>query len=459
LAGEAGSDKIMLQEDMSALPNIMVLGASGLIGRFVTDDLRARGLTVIGVARKYAASQRLSASDLEQPILATATHALARLIRDHRIDVVVNCLGVLQDGPGDDTRAVHRDFVAILLQAIHDCGRAVRLIQISIPGAASQDRTAFSLTKREAERLIAASGVTHAILRPGFVIAPSAFGGSAMVRALAALPFDLPAEESATPFQPVAVEDIAETIAWLAGREIGDDAAKAVTWDVTWDLMQPQKISLGGVIAQFRFAFGSKDFLRITIPAFLLDVGAKFGDLANLFGWMPPMRSTAIAELRRGVTGDPSAWMDATGIVPKTITQAIGQHSATIQDKWFARLFLVKPLMVASLAVFWFVSGFIALVISFPETKSILTSHGFPAWLAAPFPAITSMMDMSIGVLIAFRRTVAAGLIAGILLSLGYMVGTALLTPDLWYEPLGALVKTGPAIVLMLVALMTLDNR
>ena len=42
-----------------------------------------------------------------------------------------------------------------------------------------------------------------------------------MLRALAALPIDLPAAESATPFQPVAVEDIAATIAWLAGRDIG----------------------------------------------------------------------------------------------------------------------------------------------------------------------------------------------------------------------------------------------
>ena len=69
------------------------------------------------------------------------------------------------------------------------------------------------------------------------------------------------------------------------------------------------------------------------------------------------------------------------------------------------------------------------------------------------------MMDMSIGILIALRRTAAVGLIAGILASLGYMVGAAILTPDLWIEPLGALVKTGPAIVLMLVALLTLDNR
>jgi DoxX-like family len=69
------------------------------------------------------------------------------------------------------------------------------------------------------------------------------------------------------------------------------------------------------------------------------------------------------------------------------------------------------------------------------------------------------MMDMSIGALIAFRRTCATGLVAGIVLSLGYMAGCAILTPDLWVEPLGALVKTGPAIILMLVALMTLDNR
>ncbi len=63
------------------------------------------------------------------------------------------------------------------------------------------------------------------------------------------------------------------------------------------------------------------------------------------------------------------------------------------------------------------------------------------------------------GALIAFRRTCATGLVAGIVLSLGYMVGCAILTPDLWIEPLGALVKTGPAIILMLVALMTMDNR
>jgi uncharacterized protein YbjT (DUF2867 family) len=192
---------------------ILVLGASGLIGRCVTDDLRARGFSTVGIARGFSPSQKADALDIELPVMSMDAASPARLLADHATDVVVNCLGVLQDGPGSDTGAVHRDFVGRLLAAIRDCGRAVRLVHISIPGTASDDRTAFSLTKREAERLIAASGIPYAILRPGFVIAPSAYGGSAMLRALAAFPLQLPAAESKTPFQPVAVEDIAATIA------------------------------------------------------------------------------------------------------------------------------------------------------------------------------------------------------------------------------------------------------
>ncbi|QAU49931.1 SDR family oxidoreductase [Bradyrhizobium guangzhouense] len=434
---------------------ILVLGASGLIGRFVTDDLRAGGFRAVGVARSLSPAQTMSALDIELPILSLDAAALTRLLSEHEVDVVVNCLGVLQDGPGSDTNAVHRDFVARLLQAIADSGRAIRLVHISIPGSAEADRTAFATTKREAERLIAASAIPHAILRPGFVVAPSAYGGSAMLRALAALPLDLPAKEMATPFQPVAVEDISATIAWLTAREIDDASVRAVSWD----LMQSEPVAMTGVIKQFRLAFGTAGWPHLAMPPFMLDLGARLGDFANMLGWMPPMRSTAIAELRRGVTGDPSAWSAATGIAPKTLTEAIGRHPATIQDVWFARLFLIKALIIASLVVFWLVSGFIALFVSYRAAAAILTAHNFPPALVDPVTTATSLMDMSIGVLIAFRRTAAIGLVAGIVASLGYMFGAAILTPDLWIEPLGALVKTGPAIVLMLVALLMLDNR
>jgi uncharacterized protein YbjT (DUF2867 family) len=348
---------------------------------------------------------------------------------------------------------VHRDFVAGLLQAIRDSGRAIRLVHISIPGTTEADRTAFSTTKRDAERLIAESGIAYTILRPGFVVAPAAYGGSAMLRALAAFPIDLPSAEAATSFQPIAVDDIAATIAWLAAR------APVEASGVTWDLMQKEPVTLGGVVDHFRGSFGTRNWPRIAMPAFLLDAGAKLGDLANRLGWMPPMRTTAIAELRRGVSGEPDSWIAATGIAPKGIAGMTGAFPATIQDKWFARLFLVKALIMTSLVLFWAASGFIALFISYDAAADILRRHDFPPSVVGPMTVGTSLMDMSIGVLIAFRRTAAFGLVAGIVASLGYMAGAAILTPDLWIEPLGALVKTGPAIVLMLVALLMLDNR
>ena len=438
---------------MNASPNILVLGASGLIGHFLTEDLRARGFQVTGIARKFPAAPTTSPLDLELPVMAMDPAALALLLRDHAIDVVVNCLGVLQDSPVSDTRAVHCDFVQRLLEAIKACSRAIRLIHISIPGSAKDDRTAFSATKRKAEQIIAASGVCYAILRPGFVIAPAAFGGSAMVRSFAALPFAVPATESAKPFQPVAVEDIAATVAWLAVRDLDEAPTNAVTWD----LMQKQPITLGEVIESFRRSFGTSDWPRVRLPAFLLEFGVKLADIAGWLGWQSPMRSTAMIELRRGVRGDPSAWIGTTGIAPTELGHAT--RAATIQDKWFARLYLMKALILASLVVFWSVSGFISLFVSYDAAAGILSSHHFPPSLVGPITVLTSLMDISVGVLIAFRRTCAIGLIWGIVASLGYMAGAAILTPDLWIEPLGALVKTGPAIVLMLVALATLDNR
>jgi hypothetical protein len=151
--------------------------------------------------------------------------------------------------------------------------------------------------------------------------------------------------------------------------------------------------------------------------------------------------------------------MVATGIMPTDAAEALDRRPATIQDKWFARLYLIKALVIASLVAFWSVSGVIALFVAYDAAAEILRAHAFPQALVAPITVLTSLMDIGIGVLIAFRRTAAFGLIAGIVASFGYMLGAAILTPDLWIEPLGALVKTGPALVLMLVALATLDNR
>jgi hypothetical protein len=67
--------------------------------------------------------------------------------------------------------------------------------------------------------------------------------------------------------------------------------------------------------------------------------------------------------------------------------------------------------------------------------------------------------DICVGAAVAVKKTCRLGLLTGIAMSLCYLAGAALITPELWIEPLGSLVKTVPAIILMLTALAILDDR
>jgi hypothetical protein len=131
----------------------------------------------------------------------------------------------------------------------------------------------------------------------------------------------------------------------------------------------------------------------------------------------------------------------------------------TVQEHWFARLYLLKAFIIVALVIFWCVSGGIVLGFSFKPAAAMLVDHGFSVAMANAATVFSSLMDIGVGLAVAIRRTSRAGLVAGVGVSLFYMAGAAILTPELWIEPLGALVKTGPAIVLMLVALAMSDDR
>jgi uncharacterized protein YbjT (DUF2867 family) len=437
------------------LPPIAVLGASGLIGEAVAARLLQDGFPVVPIARRFTPAQKAAFGEVavECPFVAD-TDALAKIFARNKVEIVVNCVGVLQDGHRGSTAAVHRDFVSRLLALLGAKARPDLLIHISIPGDAKDDRTSFSRTKREAERLIAAGPVPFVILRPGFVVAPAAYGGSALLRALAALPFGLAVRDAERPFAATNVTDIARTIAVVAHRWRDGERG----WKAVWEVMARAPSTVGDVIDAFRQRLGGPA-RRIALPSWLLTLGARAGDLVAHLGWAPPVRSTALQEIRRGVTGNPEPWIAATRIEPAPLATMARHLPTTVQERWFARLYLIKPLILASLVIFWALSGLIALTVSFADATEILTSHGFPPALAKGVTVISSLADIAVGVAIAVRKTCRAGLLAGIGISLFYMLSAAVITPEMWIEPLGALVKTGPAIVLMLVALATLEDR
>jgi uncharacterized protein YbjT (DUF2867 family) len=432
------------------MPVVAILGANGLIGNALAVDLKRRGVEIRGYARKFAWSQReaLGEAAIEVSLLSLPEDGLAKLLDD--ADVVINTIGILQ---GTESREVHCEFVS-RLAGICAAAPEKLLLHVSIPGREQDDRTLYSLTKRDGERAIAASDAPHAILRPGFVMASAAYGGSALIRALAALPLDLPERERQSPFVATAIGDIGETAARIIARWRSGEK----TWCKTWDVMEEKPGNVGSVVAAFRLHLGGPKPL-LALPGWMLSIGAVAGDLAAWLGWKPPIRSTAIRELRRGVRGDPQAWINDTGITPLSAQAAIAATPATIQEKWFARLYLLKALALATLVIFWCASGIIALTAAFVAARQILLDHGFSFGLARGVTIASSLMDISVGLLIAFRRTSRIGLVAGILVSLGYMAGAAIVTPDLWSEPLGALVKTAPALVLMLFCLAVWDDR
>lgn len=437
-------------------PRIAVLGASGLIGQAVALQLQAEGYPVVAIARHFTTAQRafFDSSAVENKIVALEVQELANLLSEQQADIVVNCIGVLQDTRRGQTEDVHGGFIAKLIEALTKQDHATLLVHVSIPGRDEEDRTPFSITKRESERAIVSCTVPYVILRPGFVLARAAYGGSALVRALAALPFALPKREAGAPFAVTDVADIARTIAFAADRW----RAGARDWKATWDVMERDPSILGAVLsAMAPYLGGPKK--RFPVPSWTLDLTALAGDWAAYLGWAPPVRTTSLWEMRRGVMGDAEGWIAATGIEPASLSAIVRGMTGSVQDKWFARLYFAKPLIIGVLVIFWVVSGLIALTLAFNEATSILTAHGFPLILAQAITVVSSVTDIGVGLAIAFRRTCRAGLLAGIGVSLFYMTSAALITPNLWFEPLGALIKTGPAIVLMLVALAVLDER
>jgi uncharacterized protein YbjT (DUF2867 family) len=385
---------------------------------------------------------------IETPVLSLSQTDLAKLLDG--ADMVVNTIGILQ---GAETMAVHCEFAA-RLAGVCAAAPAKLLVHFSIPGQERDDCTAYSRSKREGERAIAASGAPYLILRPGFVIAPAAYGGSALMRALAALPLDLSAREGNAHFAATAISDLCETVARVATRWRGGDK----NWRKTWDVMEQSPGTVGGIVAAFRAYHGGPS-PWLALPSWMLGPGVIAGDMAAWLGWKPPIRSTAIQEMRRGVSGDPRPWMEDIGIAPLSAADAVAAVPATVQEKYFARLFLLKALAFVTLVIFWCASGTIALTVAFAAARQTLIDHGFSFALAHGVTIASSLLDISVGLLIAFRCTSRIGLIAGILVSLGYMAGSAIITPDLWVEPLGALVKTGPAIVLMIFCLAILDDR
>jgi uncharacterized protein YbjT (DUF2867 family) len=421
------------------------LGADGFIGSAVCARLAAEGHEVLAVSRR----RRLD-SERVRWLEADIARLSAADWRGHLggFDAVVNCAGLFQDIGRDTTAGVHVHGSASLYEACEAEG-VRRVVHISAVGVDREALTAFSATKKTGESLLMARDLDWVVLRPSVVTGRAAYGGSALLRAVAALPF-VPELPNAGRLQIVQRDDLVATILFFL--------APSSPSRLALDVVGPDKLEFTEVLLLYRRWLGLPPGRRVPIPSWAAALGYRLGDLIALLGWRSPLRSTARLELERGAVGDERPWIETTGIRPVSLAAALEAEPASVQERWFARLYLVKPVLFGALAVFWIATGVISLGPGWNLGIDYLRRAG--SGELAPAGVIAgAVVDILIGVGIAFRRTARAALAAAAIVSIAYLVAGTLLLPALWADPLAPLLKILPVVALILAARAIAEDR
>ena len=428
--------------------NILIIGASGLVGGSLAARLAAEGHAVTGIARRVPSEAH---PRIRYRVLDIAR---ARQPNDWApylagIDAVINCAGVLQETPSDSPAVIHYEAPLALFRACVVAG-VRRVIHFSAIGVDRHALSDFSTSKRAGDEALMGLDLDWVILRPSVVMGPRAYGATALMRGLAALPI-LPSMPGTAPIQPVYLGDVVDTVVHF----LKEDAPKRLAVE----LVGPQRMSFDEGVAMLRRWLGWPPARRVALPSLMAGTLYRLGDAVSYLGWTPPVRSTSGREMARGAVGDGDALTRATGIVPKDVGAAFAAEPASVQERWFARLYLLKPAVFVVLAAFWIATGLVSVGPGRERGVELVMEGGASRTVALLATLSGGMADIVIGLLIAFRRSARLGLYAAFLISITYAIIGTILVPRLWIDPLGPMLKIAPVMVFILVALAILDDR
>lgn len=432
------------------IPHVLILGAYGLIGAGIATYLSEKDIKVTGFGRnQQTASQVLP--DTDWIIGDLRGYCESDDWREALVGItaVVNCSGALQDGPDDTLDCIHYSMVAALATACQE--RNIKVIQISAVGASASASTEFLTSKSRGDNAIRESGVRYNIFRPGLIIAPNAYGGTALMRMLAAVPIFQAVSYPHAKIQTASLFDVS--------RAVGLALTGDVPENFECDLVERQVHDLQDVVTKLRKWLGFKVAkFNVAVPNIAAQALSKPADALSWLGWKSPMRSTGVQVLREGVKGDPTQWNSLNLFEISSLDQSFAKMRATTEDRLSARLSVLFPFLIGVLSLFWILSGIVGLV-SINEASNVLKNVGWSQPIANFSVVFWSAVDLALGGAILLRKTAKAACFGMVLASIFYLVASSIFVPQLWFDPLGPLVKVLPAIVLALVASVTLENR
>jgi uncharacterized protein YbjT (DUF2867 family) len=420
---------------------VLVVGGTGLIGSAITARLVACGDDVV-VASRHPQKGPLRHVAVD---LAWASEAFWHPHLSG-IEAVINCAGVLQDAPGDSTSATHHTGIDNLFKAC-EALRIRKVIHFSAMGVDRATPSGFSATKLAGDEALMQRDLDWVILRPSVVIGRSAYGASALMRGLAALPIR-PVMPSAERLQVVWLDDVVATVEYVLSKE---------TRKQVIELAGPEKYTFDEVVALLRAWMRWPPAATFRMPAPLATLAYRLGDAVALLGWRPPIRSTAQREMVRGALAGSAATQ--MPITPTNLRDALRRAPASVQERWFARMYFVKPLVLVIIVWFWLATAFVSLGPGWSYGIGLMAEGGVDGIPAALTVIAGALADLCIGLAIAYRPTSRIGLYAAITISFIYAIIGTILVPRLWADPLGPMLKIWPIIVLHVAALAIREDR
>jgi uncharacterized protein YbjT (DUF2867 family) len=423
---------------------IAIVGGTGLIGSAVAAHLSSQGHSVISMSRN-ARSQSADSASVDISKATTPAYWLPHLAG---ADAVVSCAGVLQDGAADSTVMVHHFGIANLFAACEQL-QIRRLIHFSAIGIDRKTPSAFSRTKLAGDKALMERDLDWVILRPSVVFGRPAFGASALMRGLAALPV-VPVMPNTGELQIVLLEDVVRAVEYFLRP--GSPARRIV------ELVGPDRYSFNEIISRIRSWYRWPPAREIHLPDFAASALYKLGDIVSVLGWRPPVRTNAQLEIARGAVGDVGN-MERLGLNPQNLSDFFAREPASVQERWFARMYFVKALLFATVSLFWIATAAASLGPGWGYGIDLLREGGVEGRAAALTVIAGALADLLIGIAIACRRTSRYGLYAALALTFVYACIGTTLVPRLWADPLGPMLKIWPVMVAHFAALAVLEDR
>lgn len=414
--------------------NILLLGASGLIGRHLAPALRAAGCQVIEAGRQRPAGADDAAWRTID--LGSMDRAVAWLPVLAGVDAVVNCVGIIRETEAGQFERIQHGAPVALFAACEQLGIR-RVIQLSALGSAVDAATGFWRSKGAADADLLQRDLDATVLRMSLVYAADG-ASSALLLALATLPvLALPMARRAL-VQPIHIDDLSAAVVKLV------TSARPVPGLLA--AVGPRPLSMADYLAALRDGMRAGRAWVLETPLPLARLAARAAALHPASTLTPETLAMLVHSGSGGKhnIADAGAITALLGHAPRDPAFFAGPAQTPA-----AVLGWALPLASWAFAMLWILTALVSWY-GWPHQDSHqwLAACGIPAALREPALLGASLLDAAIGVALLLRPRRWLWL-AQLILVGAYTAALSLCLPALWLHPFGPLSKNLPLLAML----------